>query len=258
MTFLQTWSDYSWSGIARRLTSFAFRLAVVPGRAWYWNLLIGLLLIVPWTLTCLLITFAFSVWWMLRSRHAFVGALCGMVLASLGGLILLQSYVVSPLGVVTDKIPVLNLLRNRTADTYIERWSETAIGNMKKYGIPASVILAQGMLESDYGTSALTIEARNHFGIKCHKGWKGAGSYRTDDKPNECFRKYRDDEESFEDHSRFLLKNKRYASLFKLDPKNYKAWAKGLKAAGYATDRLYANKLIGMIERYNLDRFDHE
>lgn len=258
MTSSQTWSDHSWSGVTGRITSLAWNFVADSERKWGWNVLIGLLLLLPWITICLLITILFMIWWMTRSRHAFVGALCGMVFASLGGLIFLQSHVVSSLGFVTDKIPVINRLPSKTGHVYIDRWSETAVTNMQNYGIPASIILAQGMLESAYGTSGVAVEAHNHFGIKCPGGWTGDKAYYTDDKADECFRKYRSDEESFEDHAKFLRKQPRYASLFSLSRTDYKGWARGLKAAGYATDASYAEKLIDKIEKYDLNRFDHE
>ena len=127
---------------------------------------------------------------------------------------------------------------------------------MKRYRIPASITLAQGLLESSYGNGRLAVEANNHFGIKCHKSWRGKKIYHDDDEKNECFRKYHDVADSYRDHSLFLKNRSRYSSLFDLDIKNYRAWAKGLKKAGYATDPKYANKLISLIDRYQLYRFD--
>jgi LysM repeat protein len=115
--------------------------------------------------------------------------------------------------------------------------------------------LAQGILESGSGRGRLAVKANNHFGIKCH-GWKGAKIYHDDDRSQECFRKYRKAESSYEDHSEFLTGRSRYANLFKLKPTDYKAWAKGLRAAGYATDRKYPQKLISLIERYKLYTYD--
>lgn len=139
---------------------------------------------------------------------------------------------------------------------YIARYSDIAVEQMKKYGIPASITLAQGLLESDAGRSTLATKCNNHFGIKCHSDWKGRKMYHDDDKKQECFRCYRDDEDSFRDHSVFLVNGARYQSLFKLSVTDYKGWAKGLKAAGYATSPTYATKLIEIIERYGLDRYD--
>lgn len=140
---------------------------------------------------------------------------------------------------------------------YIARYSGMAVDQMKKYGIPASITLAQGLLESDAGRSTLATKCNNHFGIKCHNDWKGRKMYHDDDERNECFRCYRDAEDSFSDHSLFLVNGARYQSLFKLGTKDYKGWAKGLKAAGYATSPTYADKLIELIEKYGLDRYDN-
>ncbi len=127
---------------------------------------------------------------------------------------------------------------------------------MRKTGIPASIKLAQGMLESNYGNSTLATEANNHFGIKCHSDWKGRRIYHDDDRKNECFRKYDNPIESFHDHSEFITKSRRYNFLFDYETTDYKAWAKGLKKAGYATSPTYARKLIEMIERYKLYNYD--
>ncbi len=126
---------------------------------------------------------------------------------------------------------------------------------MKKYNIPASITLAQGLLESGAGRSKLAREGNNHFGIKCHADWQGDTMLRNDDLPNECFRVYDSPEESFKDHSLFLCR-KRYASLFDLDPADYTSWAHGLKKCGYATDPNYADRLISIIELYGLYNFD--
>ncbi len=138
---------------------------------------------------------------------------------------------------------------------YINKWAPLAIQEMKRTGIPASIKLAQAIVESGAGTSWLARTANNHFGIKCHN-WEGPRVYKDDDAPNECFRKYKTPEESFIDHSRFLTTRPRYSFLFELDPLDYKAWAYGLKKAGYATNPRYAQKLIEVIEKYNLARFD--
>ena len=140
---------------------------------------------------------------------------------------------------------------------YIFQFKDIAISNMKKYGIPASIILAQGILESGSGRSNLAVTANNHFGIKCYTDWKGATVNQDDDSSQECFRKYKKPEESFQDHADIITKRKRYASLFDLKKGDYKAWAKGLKAAGYATDPNYPQKLINYIERYHLDQYDN-
>jgi LysM repeat protein len=138
---------------------------------------------------------------------------------------------------------------------YIERFKEEAIKEMHLYGIPASITLAQGILESGDGNSPLARYANNHFGIKCHKGWTGPSFIQDDDAKNECFRKYHNPEESYRDHSEFL-KRPRYAALFELKPTDYKGWAHGLKKAGYATNPKYAELLIKLIEDNNLQQYD--
>lgn len=139
---------------------------------------------------------------------------------------------------------------------YISQYSDLAVKHQKKYQIPASITLAQGLLESGAGQSNLAQRSNNHFGIKCHSDWRGGRVYHDDDLQGECFRKYRAVEESYDDHSRFLADRPRYAILFELNIKDYKGWAKGLQKCGYATDRAYANKLIKVIEDYELYRFD--
>ncbi len=141
---------------------------------------------------------------------------------------------------------------------YIDQFKETAKSNMKEFGIPASITLAQGILESGAGTARLSVQANNHFGIKCHKEWQGDQIFHDDDAKDECFRKYKDPSESFRDHALFLSTRKYYVQLFTLEKDNYKAWAKGLKDAGYATDPKYPDKLTSLIERYQLHRFDAE
>lgn len=141
---------------------------------------------------------------------------------------------------------------------YIDKFKETAKSNMKEFGIPASITLAQGILESGAGTARLSVQANNHFGIKCHKEWQGDQIFHDDDAKDECFRKYKDPSESFRDHALFLSTRKYYVQLFTLEKDNYKAWAKGLKDAGYATDPKYPDKLTSLIERYQLHRFDSE
>ena len=145
-----------------------------------------------------------------------------------------------------------------SVEEYIETFSEVAQAEMKAYGIPASITLAQGILESGIGKSELVLKTNNHFGIKCHRGWDGEYAFHDDDRKGECFRKYNHPMYSFRDHSIFLSSRSRYASLFDLRRDNYKGWAKGLKAAGYATDPRYPQKLISFIERYDLNRFDRE
>ncbi len=143
-------------------------------------------------------------------------------------------------------------------ENYVQEFKETAKNNMRNHGIPASITLAQGILESGAGRSHLAKTANNHFGIKCHTGWQGESVRHDDDAAQECFRKYKDPAESYKDHSLFLTTRNRYANLFKLDKDDYKGWAKGLRAAGYATDPKYPEKLIGYIERYNLHKYDAE
>ncbi len=140
---------------------------------------------------------------------------------------------------------------------YIATYAEIAKEEMRKYKIPASITLAQGILESASGKGRLAVKANNHFGIKCH-GWTGAKIYHDDDRSQECFRKYREAKSSYEDHSKFLTGRGRYADLFKLKKDDYKGWARGLKKAGYATDRKYPDKLISLIERYKLYEYDQE
>lgn len=144
---------------------------------------------------------------------------------------------------------------NYTVLNYISRFKDIAITEMNKYGIPASITMAQAILESGTGNSDLAKYANNHFGIKCTSDWKGKGYYKDDDKSDECFRVYTNPEESFKDHSEFL-KRKRYAFLFDLDKDDYKGWANGLKQAGYATNPKYPDLLISLIERYDLHQLD--
>jgi len=139
---------------------------------------------------------------------------------------------------------------------YIDRWAATAVREMYRSGVPASITLAQGILESRSGLSALAAEGNNHFGIKCHKDWKGRTMRLDDDRKGECFRVYGSAEESFRDHSDFLRYWDRYKFLFDFDTKDYESWAYGLKKAGYATDPAYPQKLISLIEEYDLSRFD--
>ena len=139
---------------------------------------------------------------------------------------------------------------------YIKKYAPAATKNMRFFKIPASITLAQGILESGYGEGTLAKKANNHFGIKCHKEWKGKSITHDDDEKGECFRSYKNPLRSYRDHSLFLVDRDRYSSLFTLNRKDYKGWAVGLKAAGYATDPKYADKLISLIERFNLTRFD--
>lgn len=141
---------------------------------------------------------------------------------------------------------------------YIVTYSEIAKNNMATHGIPASITLAQGVLESGSGQGTLSRNANNHFGIKCHTEWEGPSVRHTDDAPDECFRKYDSPDESYRDHSLFLVTRSRYGDLFKLPRDDYKGWAHGLKKAGYATDPKYGDKLISLIERYSLNKYDIE
>ena len=141
---------------------------------------------------------------------------------------------------------------------YIDNYSEIAKEEMVQYGIPASITLAQGILESGAGRSALSKKSNNHFGIKCHKGWTGQRVFHDDDELQECFRKYKDPKYSFRDHSLFLTQRTRYEGLFVYKKNDYKSWAKGLRKAGYATDPKYPQKLINIIETYQLYSYDVE
>lgn len=153
-------------------------------------------------------------------------------------------------------IPLFVVAQSNAHLQYIDKYKDLAVSQMKKYGIPASITLAQGLLESDAGRSMLAVEGNNHFGIKCHTDWTGKKMYHDDDRRDDCFRVYRNVEGSFEDHSLFLTTHSRYAFLFDLKTTDYVGWARGLKKAGYATNPAYAEKLIEIIERYNLDMYD--
>jgi LysM repeat protein len=146
--------------------------------------------------------------------------------------------------------------RQTTREEYIQMFYKLAISEMERSGIPASITLAQGCWESQNGNSRLAIEGNNHFGIKCKSDWTGKKIYHDDDALHECFRKYAHAEASYIDHSNFLLNSSRYSFLFQLDPKDYVAWARGLKKAGYATDPSYAERLIKIIEDYKLSVYD--
>lgn len=141
---------------------------------------------------------------------------------------------------------------------YIQKYKSIAKIDMVKFGIPASITLAQGILESGAGTAPLSMQANNHFGIKCHKDWTGPSVNYDDDSAQECFRRYNNPFESYNDHSLFLANRPRYGILFKFPKDDYAAWAKGLKDAGYATDVNYPAKLTGLIERYHLNQYDTE
>ena len=149
---------------------------------------------------------------------------------------------------------LLQLLKKKDK-FYILHFKDIAISEMRTSKIPASITLAQGLLESGSGKGRLALKANNHFGIKCH-GWTGGKIYHDDDEKQECFRKYNHASQSFKDHSDFLANRKRYAKLFQLDITDYKSWAKELRKAGYATDRKYPEKLISLIERYELYKYD--
>ena len=139
---------------------------------------------------------------------------------------------------------------------YVNTYRKIAINEMRKYSIPASITMAQGILESNSGMGSLAMKSNNHFGIKCHKSWRGKKVYHDDDEKGECFRKYKNPEKSYRDHSLFLVNRDRYEDLFKIKGGNYVKWAIGLKSAGYATDPSYAQKLISLIDRYELWKLD--
>jgi LysM repeat protein len=143
-----------------------------------------------------------------------------------------------------------------TTEEYVNTYRDVAIKKQKEFKIPASITLAQGILESGSGNSLLARNANNHFGIKCHKGWTGKTYHMDDDAKNECFRKYKKVEDSYKDHSKFLTQRGRYSFLFNYKTTDYKSWAHGLKKAGYATNPKYPQLLIKIIEKYNLDQYD--
>ena len=148
--------------------------------------------------------------------------------------------------------------QRQTRDQYVEKYKDYAVREMQRSGVPASITLAQGILESDCGNSMLAVDGNNHFGIKCHSEWTGPTLHKDDDRANECFRKYSSAYDSFVDHTNFLTQKKRYASLFELDRTDYRSWAKGLKAAGYATDPNYPTRLIDIIEALGLSIYDQD
>ena len=153
---------------------------------------------------------------------------------------------------------LLNLVSNAqmSRKDYLDKYSKLAVTEMHRTGVPASITLAQGILESNNGNSMLAVKANNHFGIKCHSSWKGKKVYKDDDKKHECFRKYKNSTESYIDHSNFLKNGRRYQFLFDLKPTDYKGWAKGLKKAGYATNPKYPALLIRLIEDHKLYKYD--
>ena len=152
--------------------------------------------------------------------------------------------------------PEVPMTAEQRMSLYVETFAPIAIDEMRLYGIPASITLAQGILESGSGNGTLALKANNHFGIKCHTTWTGERVYHDDDELGECFRKYSDVKYSYRDHSLFLTQRSRYADLFKLKISDYQGWAKGLKKAGYATDPKYPDKLISLIERFDLWQYD--
>ncbi len=170
----------------------------------------------------------------------------------------LKHIIVTSIIALAGLIATAGYAQRITTEDYIRLYKNDAIKDMVKTGVPACITLAQGIFESESGNSDLAREANNHFGIKCHKDWTGASFHKDDDTRDECFRKYKNALESFDDHSEFLRTRDRYASLFKLDANDYKGWAHGLKRAGYATNPHYASKLIELIERYNLMEINTE
>lgn len=158
---------------------------------------------------------------------------------------------------VTEKIERPLSTQQKVAQ-YLKIFGPIAQREMKDFKIPASITLAQGLLESGFGEGRLALEGNNHFGIKCHQDWQGGRIYHDDDEKGECFRVYTDAGASYRDHSLFLSERSRYAFLFRLGKRDYKAWAKGLKKAGYATDPKYPSKLIGLIERFDLAEYDQK
>ena len=160
--------------------------------------------------------------------------------------------------VITAIILSSNLFAQRISpDEYIHTYCSMAVAEMKRSGIPASVTLAQGILETECGNSDLVKKSNNHFGIKCKSTWTGESVTHTDDAPNECFRKYNNPADSYKDHSDYLKTSPRYAALFQLAPSDYKGWAYGLKRAGYATNPQYPQIVISNIEKYNLQQYDN-
>lgn len=177
-----------------------------------------------------------------------------MMLTSLLQMRFLKHYILA----LAVCIPLIVSGQSEKYRSYIAKYSDIAISQMRKYKVPASITMAQGLLESGAGTSTLAVKGNNHFGIKCHSDWRGPYMLRTDDAPNEKFRVYKSVEDSYEDHSRFLAERRRYSALFSLSITDYKGWARGLKAAGYATSPTYATNLIKIIENYNLTELDKQ
>jgi LysM repeat protein len=170
----------------------------------------------------------------------------------------LEKYNMRKLVFVTTLILSASFLKAQdiSVEEYVQTYSSIAIAEMKRSGIPASVTLAQGILETEHGNSELVKKSNNHFGIKCKSTWTGESVRHTDDAPNECFRKYPNAADSYKDHSDYLKTSPRYASLFQLEPSDYKGWAYGLKRAGYATNPRYPQIVISNIEKYNLQQYD--
>lgn len=168
----------------------------------------------------------------------------------------IKVYIIGLLALFSTSTLKAQMKWNQAYQTYVNQYKDLAIEQMLRYRIPASITLAQGLFESRAGFSDLARQGNNHFGIKCHTNWTGARQYHDDDARGECFRAYQDAKESYEDHSKFLAKQPRYASLFELSITDYKGWAHGLKKCGYATNPKYANKLIQIIELYKLFDYD--
>lgn len=167
-------------------------------------------------------------------------------------------YTIFSVLLVVLSIGTLSASVRQTREEYIEKYKKIAVAHMERYGIPASITMAQGILESDAGNSQLSRSSNNHFGIKCKKGWKGRKVYHDDDAKGECFRAYSNVEASYRDHAEFLDSSPRYDSLFAYPADDYRSWARGLKAAGYATAPDYAERLITIIEKYRLYILDRE
>jgi hypothetical protein len=227
----------------------------------HWAAKLGALIayLVLWIAGQALIVFIFVLRHMLkrmfRSGDTALASLYAWLLFIPTALIVIRIVGVAPIDRLSDETPLVNLVPSKSTNNYVNEWNDVAREKMREHGIPASITLAQGILESGNGMSRLTRESRNHFGIKCGGGWRGERVYENDDRPKDCFRKYGRDEDSFEDHSRFLEQS-RYKALFDLPITDYRAWAYGLKAAGYATDPNYPKKLIKLIERYKLYEYD--
>ncbi len=168
----------------------------------------------------------------------------------------IKVYIIGLLALFSTSTLKAQMKWNQAYQTYVNQYKDLAIEQMLRYRIPASITLAQGLFESRAGLSDLARQGNNHFGIKCHTSWTGARQYHDDDARGECFRVYQDAKESYEDHSKFLAKQPRYASLFELSITDYKGWARGLRRCGYATNPQYANKLIQIIELYKLHDYD--